>query len=98
MTAPLDLEPLRRDIDGVDQQILKLLHARVRLVIQVGRYKRQRNLPIYDPLRERQVLERLSEAAQSPLDRDTVRRIFERIIDESRRIEQHHDDDHDRDE
>jgi chorismate mutase len=90
VTAPLDLEALRRDIDAVDQQILKLLHARVRLVMQVGEYKRERGLPVYDPARERQLLERLSKAAEPPLDADTVRRVFERLVDESRRIEQHH--------
>jgi len=90
VTAPLDLEALRRDIDAVDQQILKLLHARVRLVMQVGEYKRERGIPVYDPARERQLLERLSKAAEPPLDAETVRRVFERLVDESRRIEQHH--------
>ena len=90
MKDTLDLEALRRDIDAVDQQILKLLHARVRLVMQVGEYKRERGIPVYDPARERQLLERLSRAAEPPLDADTVRRVFERLVDESRRIEQHH--------
>jgi chorismate mutase len=56
----------------------------------VGDYKRKNSLPVYDPERERSLLERLSRAARPPLDADTVRRVFERLIDESRRIEQHH--------
>lgn len=90
MTNNLDLAELRRSIDAVDQQILKLLHERVRLVMLVGEYKRERDLPVYDPERERALLERLCQAAEPPLDADTIRRIFERLIDESRRIEQHH--------
>ena len=90
MTSPLDLDELRRGIDSVDQQILKLLHERIRLVMQVGEYKRQRGIPVYDPERERQLLERLSSAAEAPLDGPTIRRIFERLVDEYRRIEQHH--------
>jgi len=90
VTAPLDLEELRREIDAVDQQILQLLHARVRLVMKVGEYKRERGMPVYDPTRERLLLERLSKAAEPPLDGDTIRRVFERLVDESRRIEQHH--------
>jgi chorismate mutase len=90
VTAPLSLEALRRDIDAVDQEILKLLHKRVRLVMQVGEYKRERGIPVYDPERERELFERLSRAAEPPLDGDTVRRVFERLVDESRRIEQHH--------
>jgi chorismate mutase-like protein len=86
----LELDALRRRIDAVDQRILELLHERVRLVVAVGEYKRQRGLPVYDPERERALLERLGGAAQPPLDAPTIRRIFERLVDESRRIEQHH--------
>lgn len=90
VTSPLDLDALRRDIDAVDHQILKLLHDRVRLVIQVGDYKRERGIPVYDPARERALLDRLGKAAELPLDQDAIRRIFERLVDEFRRIEQHH--------
>lgn len=90
VTTKPDLEELRRSIDAVDQQILKLLHERVRLVMAVGEYKRERDMPVYDPERERALLERLCGAAEPPLDADTIRRIFERLVDESRRIEQHH--------
>ncbi len=90
VTSQLDLDELRRGIDSVDQQILKLLHERVRLVMQVGEYKRERGIPVYDPGRERALLDRLCKAAEPPLDADTIRRIFERLVDESRRIEQHH--------
>ena len=47
---------------------------------------------VYDPVRERQLLDRLSKAAEPPLDGETIRRVFERLVDESRRIEQHHVD------
>jgi chorismate mutase-like protein len=90
VTAKPELDELRRGIDAVDQQILKLLHERVRLVMQVGEYKRERGIPVYDPARERALLDRLCKAAEPPLDADTIRRIFERLVDESRRIEQHH--------
>ncbi len=89
VTVP-ELEELRRAIDEVDQQILDLVRRRVALVLEVGEVKRARQMPVYDPERERRVLERLSEKAQPPLDATTVRRIFERLIDESRRLEQHH--------
>jgi len=86
----LELEELRRGIDAVDQQILKLLHERVRLVVAVGEFKRERGIAVYDPDRERALLERLCGAAEPPLDAETIRRIFERLVDESRRIEQRH--------
>ena len=89
VTIP-ELDELRRAIDEVDRQILELVAERVRLVLRVGDVKRARNMPVYDAERERRVLERLSTDAPAPLDATTVKRIFERLIDESRRLEQHH--------
>lgn len=89
MTVP-ELDELRRAIDEIDRQILDLVARRVRLVLEVGDVKRARGLAVYDPERERRVLESLAQIAPEPLDARTVKRIFERLIDESRRLEQHH--------
>ena len=84
-----ELEALRRSIDDLDGRILELIAERVRVVLAVGEYKRRNGLAVYDPERERKMLDRLCGQAPPPLEADTVRRIFERLIDESRRIEQH---------
>ena len=89
MTAP-ELDSLRVSIDEVDRKILELMAERVRLVLAVGDVKRARQMPVYDPERERRVLDRLASLAEPPLDGPTVRRVFERLIDEMRRLEQHH--------
>jgi chorismate mutase len=90
VTSEPDIDGLRREIDRIDQQLLELFAARVRAVLSVGDYKRARGIPVYDPERERSLLDSLCRATEPPLDADTVRRLFERVIDESRRIEQHH--------
>ncbi len=84
------LEALRADIDAIDNRLLELLAERVQKVLAVGDVKRERGLLVYDPDRERRVIERLAAAAPAPLRGDMVRRVFERVIDESRRAEQHH--------
>ncbi len=84
-----ELEALRKSIDELDGRILELVAERVKVVLAVGQFKRENNLAVYDPDRERNMLDRLCSRAPEPLDGDTVRRIFERLIDESRRIEQH---------
>lgn len=83
------LEELREAIDTVDAEILRLVGQRVALVLRIAEYKRVRHMPVYDPNRERAVIERLLGLAAADLDPQLVRRIFERIIDESRRVEQH---------
>ncbi|HMA93987.1 MAG TPA: chorismate mutase [Polyangiaceae bacterium] len=89
MTTELDLERLRSEIDDIDTKILDLVARRIAAVIEIGKYKRVRGLPVYDATRERQVLARLMQNAPAGLDPQVVRRVFERIIDESRGIEHH---------
>jgi len=91
VAAP-ELEALRRSIDEIDSRLLTLIEERVKLVLAVGDFKREHGLPIYDPERERKLIERLTLDARPPLEPGTVRRIFERLIDESRRLEQRHAD------
>ncbi len=89
VTIDPELDALRRAIDDVDRRILDLIAERVGIVLKVGDFKRRRSLPIYDPERERTMIEQLIQVAPQPLNAEIVRRIFERVIDESRRIEQH---------
>lgn len=86
MTLPGLLE-VRTAIDAVDQKILELLRERLTLVMKVGEIKRVHSAPIYDPERERLVIERLLGGAGAPLDAQLVKRVFSAIIEESRRIE-----------
>jgi chorismate mutase len=85
----VQLEQLREAIDTVDAEILRLVARRVELVLRIAEFKRARQMPVYDPTRERAVIERLLSLAPPGLDPQLVRRIFERVIDESRRLEQH---------
>jgi chorismate mutase len=89
VTSELDIARLRSEIDKLDGQILEFVARRISLVRLIGEYKRAHGLPVYDAEREREVLQRLTQAAPPELDPHVVRRVFERIIDESRGIEQH---------
>jgi len=82
------LAELRIAIDEIDSEILRLFTERARLVVRVGEVKKLAGIGVYDPERERRILERLADLAVDPIDADTIRRVFERIIDESPRIEQ----------
>lgn len=90
MKSESHLDDLRRDIDEVDREILQLVARRMQLVLQVGDYKRKHELSVYDPERERRMLERLCNSSPAPLTAESARRIFERLIDESRSLEQRH--------
>jgi chorismate mutase-like protein len=86
-TARAELTRLREAIDRVDDVLVKLLNQRARYAIEIGEIKGVLTLPIYAPEREKQVLQHVESASQGPLAGVAVRRLFERIIDESRRVE-----------
>ena len=81
------LEEYRVLIDRVDQRIVALLNERTQVVEEIGRVKRSTDLPIYEPRREDQVFANVTGANQGPLSQEALRRIFERIIDEMRKIQ-----------
>jgi chorismate mutase len=82
------LEEYRVTIDDLDRRIVELLNERTRVVEDIGRVKRSAQLPIYEPRREDQVYENISQAsADGPLTKEAVRRIYERIIDEMRMVQ-----------
>lgn len=83
----MDIEYWRREIDEIDQELLRLLNTRARLAIKVGTLKKAADLPYCDPERERYVLGRLQDLNDGPLDERAVNKLFRRIIRESRRIE-----------
>jgi chorismate mutase len=87
--AQQQLEQYRRNIDGIDLQLLALLNERTRVVEQIGATKQKYNLPVYEPKREDQVYRNVLENNPGPLPPDAVKRIFERIIDEMRTLQKH---------
>ena len=90
MAEGLTIEDLRKRIDVIDDQLVRLLNVRVACAVEVGRLKHDLGLAVYQPDREAQVLGAVRKVATDlagPLTAEAVVRIFERIIDEARRAE-----------
>ncbi|MBS1858286.1 MAG: chorismate mutase [Acidobacteria bacterium] len=85
--ARAKLEECRVQIDDIDRRIVELVNERTRVVEEIGRVKREAQLPIYEPKREEQVFANITASNRGPIPADCVRRIFERIIDEMRTIQ-----------
>jgi chorismate mutase len=81
------MESWRLRIDAIDDQLMRLLNSRSACAVEIGRIKRELGLPVYAPEREAYVLDRVMRENPGPLEPIAVRRVFERIIDESRRLE-----------
>jgi chorismate mutase len=82
-----ELDSWRRRIDRIDEQLMGLLNSRSACAVEIGKIKRRLGLGVYAPEREAWILERVMRENPGPLDPTAVRRVFERVIDESRRLE-----------
>jgi chorismate mutase len=81
------LAEFRVKIDEIDLRLVALLNERTRVVEKIGAVKEQSSLPVYEPRREDAVFQNVQDHNSGPLPNDSVRRIFERIIDEMRTIQ-----------
>ncbi len=88
MTARQEIETTRREIDRIDDSIVDLLVRRARCAIEIGRVKRRDGVPVRDPAREAEVLARLKERAHGKLDAQAIERVWDRIMELSRRLEE----------
>lgn len=84
----MKIEDWRKEIDGIDDELLRLLNRRAQVAIEVGAVKRRAGLPVCDADRERAVLARVCESNTGPLDESAIIKLFRRIICESRRAEE----------
>jgi chorismate mutase len=83
----MDIEDWRRKIDELDRKLVALLGERARAAVAIGKLKRDTNLPVYEPDRERIVFSNVQEANRGPLPSRDLVRIYERIIDVMRNIQ-----------
>lgn len=82
-----DLGPWRDRIDALDRAILRLLNERSVCANHIGHIKKSLGMPVYVPSREDAVLQNVVDHNTGPLPDTAVRRLFERVIDETRALE-----------
>lgn len=86
--ADAPIENPRVEIDRIDSEILRLLNCRAEIALRVGAVKAGNDASLVDPLRESQVLARLTADNPGPFDPTSIENIFQRIIDESLTLQQ----------
>ncbi len=79
----MDLQEIRKEIDGIDSQLVSLLKERMEKAAAVAAYKKENGMKIYDPHRERDLLLRVSELAGEEHEA-SARVMFSLLMDLSR--------------
>jgi chorismate mutase/prephenate dehydratase len=82
------LERLRERIDSVDREILRGLNERARIVQRVGQLKREAGSAVYEPSRERCIVEALCRANEGPFPDAGIAPVFREIISATRSLEE----------
>ena len=83
----MTIDQLRSEIDRLDSELLRIFNRRADLALQIGELKKEQDIPVYDPNREKSIIRRMQAENAGPLDNQAIVRLFERVIDESRRLE-----------
>jgi chorismate mutase len=84
----MDIADWRKQIDELDRRMVEMLNQRAAAAKEIGKLKRNTNLPIYEPDRERIIFENVRAVNQGPLPDHELQHIFERIIDVMRKLQQ----------
>ena len=84
----MDLDGWRQRIDALNLKLVDLLNERARCALEIAEFKKKLGLPVHDPKREQEVLEKVSAHNGGPLTDEALRGIFRCIMAEHRKLEE----------
>lgn len=79
-----DLTQLRIEIDEIDSELIQLLAKRIKVVQEVGEYKKENNLPIIDPQREQKIIDnKIEQAKEFNLRPEFIQKLWQTLFNEA---------------
>jgi chorismate mutase / prephenate dehydratase len=81
------LEPLRKQIDELDERLVDLLNQRARVVVEIGRIKQIHKHPIYAPDREKAVMDKVRRLNHGPLPDRCLEAVYRELMSGSFALE-----------
>ena len=82
------IKKIRRHIDRVDTVLITALAERMQLIVDIGQYKKKKELPIFDEKREIEIMDKLkSMAKEQGLEDSFTEEIFLSVFNEAKRIQ-----------
>ena len=86
----MNIEDWRARIDELNAELVSLLNKRASFAHEIGVLKKQAGLPVLDQGREGRVLDSVSALSRNsagPLGEESIKRIFQVIMEETRKVE-----------
>lgn len=79
----MNIQELRTQINQIDEQLVALFDARMKVALEIGKYKKANALPVYDPARERAVLDKQMAAVNAEMA-PYVQRLYQTLFELSK--------------
>ena len=83
----MDIQELRKQINEIDAELVKNFDARMKVALEIAKYKKENNLPVCDPARERDVLNKQVAAVDEDMAM-YVKLLYNMLFDLSRSYQQ----------
>ena len=80
-----DLSEIRKDIDEIDSELIELFYRRMDCAREIGEYKKERGLPIFNAGREAEILDRVQDRGGEY--GIYARQLFSKIMELSREVQ-----------
>lgn len=81
------LEEFRKEINSIDEELVRLLERRFNVVLKIGQYKKENNLPIYDEDREKKVIENCVSRLENKNYSHHMETLYRHIMDTCKDLE-----------
>ena len=81
------MDNYRKVIDDLDNKIMSLLVDRLQVVKDVGSYKKQNNIPVFDKKREQKILEKIDSKFEKEEDKLFVKTIYTKLLVETKKAQ-----------
>ena len=78
---------LRKQIDDLDEEIIRLLKKRMRISKEVGKLKEELDIPVEDKNRENEIIDRLTKQTGKNLSEEQLIRIFTAVFKSSKQVQ-----------
>jgi chorismate mutase-like protein len=76
----MKLDDLRKKVDELDAQIVRLVNERARLALEIGRLKERDNEALYVPARQIEVYENIAALNEGPLPDSCLKAVYREIM------------------
>lgn len=84
-----NINNIRREIDLIDEELVRLFERRLELALKVSEYKKENSLPIFDSNRETEVINKAKSRLHNPQFEDYVEEFFTDIMEISKKLQYH---------